>query len=91
MKKEPLNLLVRTRDKIIYQGVVKSLTSVNESGKFDILPNHANFISLIKKYIFVNELDDKTLGIEVDNGILKVEKNRIEVYLGVKQALRSVT
>ena len=44
---EKFKLLVKSREGILYQGEVESMTSFNEKGEFDILSRHANFISLI--------------------------------------------
>jgi F0F1-type ATP synthase epsilon subunit len=85
MKNDLLNLSVRNRDKVIYSGKVSSITSVNKKGKFDVLPRHANFISLIHDFVIIREPSGREQKIAVDNGVLRVEQDRIEVFFGIKK------
>ncbi|MGD8744669.1 MAG: hypothetical protein PVJ52_03685, partial [Candidatus Woesebacteria bacterium] len=65
-----LHLTIKNRERIIFDGEVKSLTSYNEKGKFDVLPQHANFISLIRKELVYRELDGKENKLELTKGII---------------------
>jgi F0F1-type ATP synthase epsilon subunit len=78
---EKIHLLVRSRKKIIFDADVKAVTSINDKGIFDILPEHAHFISLIQKYILVHALDGKDQKIDLNTGVLKVEDNKINCYI----------
>lgn len=77
-------LIVRSREGIVYNGQVSSITSINEKGKFDVLPQHANFISLIEKELVIRDLDNKAQKISLSNGLMRVRKDNVEVYLGVE-------
>jgi F0F1-type ATP synthase epsilon subunit len=79
---QKLDLTVRNRDDIIFSGKVDSITSYNTKGRFDVLPSHANFISLLEKYLIYKSADGEK-NIPIKNGILKVDKNKVKVYLGV--------
>lgn len=81
---QPLFLKVRTREDVLYDGEVDSLTSVNEAGRFDILKKHANFISLIKDYIVIRDLKGDKREIKIGRGIMKILDNKVSVYLGTK-------
>ena len=84
-----IQLLAMSRENVIYQGEVFSLTSVNEKGVFDILPMHANFISLISAKLIIGEKDGNKREIKIKNGLLRTQQNKVEVYVGlegVKQA-----
>ena len=50
VRPDPHMLQVRiiSPKKLIYTGHASSISSVNSAGKFDILSDHANFITLIK-------------------------------------------
>ena len=85
MNNELLEISVRTRDRVIYSGKAKSVTSVNDKGTFDILPKHSNFISLINELLIIREPGGTTRKIPVDSGILRVERDQIEVFLGIKK------
>ncbi len=79
-----LSLKVVERDKTVYENIIVSVTSYNDKGKFDILPSHANFISLIKDKLEIIELGNLKKDIPLKDGVLKVEDNKVSVYLGVK-------
>lgn len=85
MNDELINLTVRTRDRIVYSGSVKSFSSVNDTGKFDVLPQHANFISLIKDELVIRDDKGKVEKIPLSGGILRVERNVAEVFLGIEK------
>jgi F0F1-type ATP synthase epsilon subunit len=79
-----LTLFVRDRERVLFTGAVRAVSSVNKKGKFDILPKHANFISLVGQTLIVQLPEGGRREIQVDNGILRVVRNKIEVYLGIK-------
>jgi len=88
MKKPKTNLLdltVQRREEIVYEGEIKALSSVNPKGKFDILAKHANFISLVDTVLVIHEVGGEKREIPIDNGILRVSKNKIDVYLGIRK------
>ena len=82
-KTEKLLVTVRDRNMLMFQGQVEAVSSFNDMGPFDILPRHANFISLIKEAVilYVSEKEEKR--IEITSGIIKVKENNVEVYLGI--------
>ena len=82
----PLFAVIRTRTQVLFEGQVKALTSNNEKGVFDILPEHAQFISLIKDFVRLHKVDGTT-EIKISTGILKVHENRIDVYVGIESTV----
>ena len=84
MRSKTLVLKVQTRQDVLYQGEIDSLTSVNQKGKFDVLREHANFISLIKDYILKKDLKGKDYRLNIGQGLMKVLNNQINIYLGIK-------
>ncbi len=85
MKSKALELKVQTRQDVLYQGEIDSLTSVNKKGKFDVLRKHANFISLIKDFVLIRDLKGKEYRLNIGQGLMKVLGNQINIYLGIKQ------
>ena len=83
-KKKLLYLAVRARENLVFIGKVSSFTSYNDKGKFDVLPGHANFISLINKSLLFKDLAGESHEIKIGLGIMRVVKNNVEVYLGVE-------
>ena len=84
MQNQQLFLTVTNRDTTIFSGEVLSVSSENDSGKFDILPEHANFITLVRGMLKVELPTGEFTEVPIPDGILKVEGGIIEVFLGVK-------
>src|SRR3990172_5363003 len=85
MTEEKFHLTVSSREGVVYEANVTAITSYNETGKFDILAQHANFISLITKGIEIKEdekVREKT--ISFDNALIRVRENSVEVYIAIK-------
>ncbi len=80
-----LHLIVKDREKILFEGVVKSFTAVNKVGTFDVLPGHANFISIVDTSIHFVKENGEVGDMAVNNAVLRVFKNRLTVFLGVKK------
>lgn len=78
------NLKVVSREGVIYEGEAKSITSYNELGIFDVLAQHANFISLINTGLTIRDLKNITKEIKFDNALMKVSMNNVEIYVGIE-------
>jgi F0F1-type ATP synthase epsilon subunit len=74
-------LLIRNRQDVVFEGEVNSISSVNGRGKFDVLAHHANFISLIERYVIIRQNGKPDQTIKITNGIMHVEENLTHVYL----------
>jgi F0F1-type ATP synthase epsilon subunit len=78
-----ISVTITNREQIVFKGVVKSLTSINGKGEFDVLGRHQNFISLIFQKIVLVPMEGKPITYEIDHGILHVLKNEVKVFLGI--------
>ena len=78
-----VHLIVRNRDKILFDEDIKAITSINDKGIFDILPEHANFMSLIQKYILIHKLDGTKQRMDINNGVLKIRGSLINCYVDI--------
>ncbi|PIS22556.1 hypothetical protein COT50_01460 [candidate division WWE3 bacterium CG08_land_8_20_14_0_20_41_10] len=74
---------IRSLKKSYFDGEAITLTSLNDTGEFDILSEHANFISLIRNYIIIDKGIKSEQKFVISNGILRVKENRVEVFLEV--------
>jgi F0F1-type ATP synthase epsilon subunit len=84
-KKEVSNLLhvfVMTGDSVIYDDKAASVSSRNERGRFDILPLHTNFISIIKEFVLIKQNPDLNKQIVIKNGIMRVFENNVQIFVG---------
>lgn len=77
-------LKVVSREGILYEGETVSITSYNDYGIFDVLAQHANFISLINRGVIIKDKKNEERNIKFDNALLKVFKNNVEIYVGVE-------
>ncbi len=65
-----------------YEGPASAVTSKNKVGEFDILPRHANFISLIYDRLTIHAPNGK-IDYEFKRGVLEVKKNKVHIFLGL--------
>lgn len=84
MEDKTINLKIQSRDGILFQGKIISLTAKNSKGTFDILNNHANFISLVGETLIIRDKEKIEREIVVANAILKAKENNVEIYVGVR-------
>lgn len=78
-----LTVVIRSPDKVVFDGKAVALTSYNDKGIFDVLPYHANFISIIKKSIVVYETMENKKTIALEKGVLRVFEDTVAIFLGV--------
>jgi len=64
----------------IYQGPATAVSSSNNKGKFDILPGHSRFISIINDNLSVRT-DAEMREFECKEGVLRCYDDRVQVYL----------
>ncbi|OGK47640.1 hypothetical protein A2963_02740 [Candidatus Roizmanbacteria bacterium RIFCSPLOWO2_01_FULL_40_13] len=79
-----ISVTIYSLESILYQGKVNAVTSVNEKGKFDILPLHSNFISVIKQFILLHEIKGTKKEFKLKEGVLKFNDNHAHVFLGIE-------
>lgn len=80
---QQLNVLVRDRSGVLFEGEAEAVSSLNQKGLFDILPLHANFISLISKSVIIHLRDKEPKEIPIETGVLKIRDDNIEIYVGI--------
>lgn len=83
-----LSLTVRSREGVIFEGEVKAISSKNKIGFFDILPQHANFITLIEENLQVIRSPQKKQNFPVKTGLLKTWENEVSVFLDVSSPVK---
>ncbi len=77
-----LQVTIISADENVFDGSIKTLTSVNKDGEFDILPLHTNFITLIKDKITLYKESKEKKELTITNGVLKVAENKVDIILG---------
>jgi len=67
-----------------YDGPAFSVSAENTTGPFDILPQHHNFISLLKPCeLFVRTLEEGDQKIRISGGLMHVKRDRVIIFLDV--------
>ena len=72
---------IRNRKEQFFRGEAKTVSSVNETGEFDVLPEHANFVTLIRAYVIVDKDLTTEKKFEIDSGVLAAKTDSVDVYL----------
>lgn len=76
-----LTVIIRNRSGVLYSDQAFSITAKNSSGIFDVLPQHANFISLIEGNIALQKEDGEKLTFQAKKGILRVKQNDVSILI----------
>jgi F-type H+-transporting ATPase subunit epsilon len=78
-----LNVHISSPEKIMFEGQVEAVTSVNDKGEFDLLPLHENFICIIKKKAVIHyKIGGEKKEFAMASGVLKIQKNKVYILTG---------
>lgn len=64
-----------------FSGYIKSLSSINEKGPFDILPTHENLATVATGMIVVVDEADKRIEFNVQKAVVDVSDNLVKVFV----------
>jgi F0F1-type ATP synthase epsilon subunit len=64
-----------------YDGPAESVSGKNKVGAFDILPDHANFFSLLVACSIVINTGGQKLSFPIKHGIVKVSHNKVTLFI----------
>ena len=80
---DELHIKVWSPFKVYFDGAAKSITGVNGTGTFDILPKHHNFITILNACDLGVVTKDGKVKIRITGGVMHVRKNLVTVFLEV--------
>lgn len=80
---QSIYLTVKSPEELVFSGEIEAITSLNDKGKFDILPLHANFISIIKETLHIYPKDKDKKEMKIDSGVLRINQGKVEIFLGI--------
>lgn len=70
--------------KVYFNGPADSLSATTETGPFDILPHHKNFMSLLKPGpLTVRQNGKPDFKMTIDKGVVHVRQDKVTVFLEV--------
>lgn len=79
--KEILNVKVISPFDLLFAGSVLSVSSKNSAGNFDLLPEHANFITFINNNpIVLKKTDNSTVTFKFPLAIIYITNNDVRIY-----------
>jgi F0F1-type ATP synthase epsilon subunit len=69
--------------KVYFDGTANSISAVNDTGPFDILPKHHNFMTLLSAGNIIVRSDGGEETIKITRGIMHVKADDVVVFLDV--------
>jgi len=84
MADKKLKVIVKDTENIVYDGEAERVSSFNEVGRFDVLPMHANFISMINQELSIFHNKQKIKELKIDQAIMKVKQDVVHIFLGIE-------
>jgi F0F1-type ATP synthase epsilon subunit len=82
---EPKSMHVKVHGpyKVYYDGPAESISAENDTGPFDILPQHHNFMTLLSTCDVLIRHSEKEEKIPVQRGVMHVKADEVIVFLDV--------
>lgn len=69
--------------KIYYEGDCFSISAVNETGPFDVLPGHHNFLCMLVPCNLVIQTPNGQKDIKISRAVMHVKAGRVVVFVDV--------
>ena len=69
--------------KVYFEGEAYSVSAVNETGPFDVLPRHHNFLCMLVPCNLIVESPSGPQSIKISRALLHVKENRVVVFMDV--------
>ncbi|MCL4353130.1 hypothetical protein M1615_01505 [Patescibacteria group bacterium] len=82
MPEPAITVVIRKKQSLLFEGLIRRVSSYNEKGEFDIYPYHANFVAVISQFLELEKLGGKKeiVRFPLEKGILLVKEDRVEIY-----------
>ncbi|MGH7142000.1 MAG: hypothetical protein ACREF5_00760 [Candidatus Saccharimonadales bacterium] len=78
-----LTVIARAPFHVYYEGAATAVSAVNKVGKFDILPGHADFFSVMSSGEVNIETEADTINFAISNGIIGVRNNEVMIFVNM--------
>lgn len=84
-KKESFPVEVANPDELIWEGEAQSVSAENSAGKFDVLPQHANFVTIInpESPITVRTAEEDPHVFSYKDAVLSVKAGKVAIYVNI--------
>lgn len=78
-----LTVIARSPFHIYYEGAARVVSAANKVGKFDVLPGHADFFSVLTPGEVIIETDSEAVSLNVTNGIVAVREDEVMLFVNM--------
>ncbi|MCU1441836.1 MAG: atpC [Rhodoglobus sp.] len=68
---------------VYFEGEARSLSAVNATGPFDILPHHHNFLCMLVPGVITVQTLDGSKDIKVNRALMHVKSDKVSVFVDV--------
>jgi F0F1-type ATP synthase epsilon subunit len=83
MVKQLLHVRISNPEKQLWEGDAESVSSVNTTGPFDILPMHTNFISYLKDTVIKIKTPEKMEEFKFTWSVIYTHNNIVNIYTNI--------
>jgi F0F1-type ATP synthase epsilon subunit len=81
--KNHIQVKVYSPFRVYFNDIARSISGINDTGPFDVLPGHHNFLSLLSPCELLIKQDEVDQRIRISRGIMHVKKDKVSVFLDV--------
>lgn len=78
-----LHVRINSPDKVMWEGEAESMSSVNSEGPFDILPYHANFITVVEGKPIRIKTEKEIVEFTYQKAIVYIHSNTVSIYVNL--------
>jgi F0F1-type ATP synthase epsilon subunit len=80
---QDLTVVARSPFRIYYEGPANMVSAANQVGKFDILPGHADFFSVMTPGEVIIETGKDSVSFKITNGIATVQDGQVILFVNM--------
>ena len=78
-----MHVRVHAPYKVYFDGPAQSVSAINDTGPFDVLAKHHNFMTLLSACDLIVRHGDEQEKISIQRGVMHVKANEVVVFLDV--------
>lgn len=78
-----LRVIARSPFHLYYDGQARMVSGANKVGKFDVLPGHADFFSVMTPGEVVIDADPEAIAFDITTGIISVRDNEVLLFVNM--------
>lgn len=78
-----ISVIARAPFHVYFEGKALSVTATNAIGKFDVLPGHADFFSILSPGSVAIETKSEPVIFEISDGIMTVRDDEVMLFVNM--------